>query len=385
MNADPHNEPIPFNDLRAHYRAHKAEIDAAVARVLESGWYILGREVEAFEQEFAAYIGQGAAEVGCVGVNSGTDALVIALRALGIGPGDEVITVAHTAVATVAAVALAGATPVLVDIDPTTCTLDPAAAAQAITPRTRALLPVHLYGQPADLAPLLALAERAGLALVEDCAQAHGATYAGRRAGAWGDVACFSFYPTKNLGALGDGGAIVSRRTDLLLRARLLREYGWVPQARYIAQIPGTNSRLDEVQAAVLRVRLRHLDAENAVRAARAADYDARLPAGLITPQVGPNRTHVYHLYVVQTPEPELRDPLRDALHARGIGTAVHYPVPVHRQPAYRDGGVVVQELRVTERIAASVLSLPMHPALTEAHAARVVDAIQAIWPTLAR
>ncbi|HXF64523.1 MAG TPA: DegT/DnrJ/EryC1/StrS family aminotransferase, partial [Caldilineaceae bacterium] len=272
-------EPIPFIDLRDHYLALRGEIDAAVARALNSGWYILGQEVAAFEAEFAAYLSQkGGTPLGCVGVNSGTDALHLALRACGVGSGDEVITVSHTAVATAAAVRLVGATPVFVDVDPVTYTLDPAALAAAITPRTKAVIPVHLYGHPADLEAILAVARPAGLRVIEDCAQAHGATYRGRAVGAWGDLGCFSFYPTKNLGALGDGGAVVSRDPALVEQVRLLREYGWTPQTRYVSQTQGMNSRLDEVQAAILRAKLPYLDKWNETRRALAARYADHLP-----------------------------------------------------------------------------------------------------------
>jgi dTDP-4-amino-4,6-dideoxygalactose transaminase len=309
-----------------------------------------------------------------VGVNSGTDALHLALWACEIGPGDEVITVAHTAVATVAAIELVGATPVLVDIDPVTYTLDPDALAAAITPRTRAVIPVHLYGHPADLAAILPVAQAHGLAVIEDCAQAHGASYQGRRLGLWGDLACFSFYPTKNLGALGDGGAVVGRDPARMARVRLLREYGWTPQARYVSQVAGMNSRLDELQAAILRVKLRHLDAWNATRRARAAAYADLLPPTVTRPVELPGCEHVYHLYVVRSPQ---RDALRAALTAAGIGTGIHYPVPVHRQPAY--AAHAARALPHTEQAAAEILSLPMHPLLTVAEVARVADVVRSV------
>lgn len=363
---------IPFNDLRSSYRAHKQEIDAAVSRVLDSGWYILGEEVAAFEAEFATYCGASA----CVAVNSGTDALHLALRALEIGPGDEVITVSHTAVATVAAIALCGATPVLVDIDPVTYTMDPDALAAAITPASRAVIPVHLYGHPAELDAIVAIARGASLALIEDCAQAHGARYHGERAGLFGDLACFSFYPTKNLGALGDGGAVVGRDSALLERVRLLREYGWTPQVRYVSQTPGMNSRLDELQAAILRVKLSHLDAENATRRMLAEHYVGQLPPSVVLPVERPGNTHVYHLYVVRV---QGRDTLRRRLAEQGIGTGIHYPVPIHQQPAYQHGNLIAHGLHETEAAAASILSLPMHPQLTVdqvTHIARVLSAL---------
>lgn len=368
---------IPQIDLSAQYGELKSEIDAATARVYESGWYILGREVGAFEADFAGYCNVA----GCVGVNSGTDALLLALRACGIGPGDEVITVAHTAVATAAAIRLAGAAPVFVDIDPATYTLDPAALEAAITPRIKAVIPVHLYGQPADMDPILATAQARGLRVIEDCAQAHGASYGGRPMGSMGDLACFSFYPTKNLGAMGDGGAVVGRDEALLERVRMLREYGWTPQARYVSQIDGLNSRLDELQAAILRVKLARLDEWNERRRALAAHYDAGLAARLadrvIPPSERPGSHHVYHLYVVRLALGFDRDRVRQALADAGVGAGVHYPVPIHRQPAYRDA---YPDLRLpeTERAAGEILSLPMHPHLTLADADRVMDALEA-------
>ncbi|MBI3959609.1 MAG: DegT/DnrJ/EryC1/StrS family aminotransferase [Chloroflexi bacterium] len=358
---------IPVVDLRAEYVAVKAEIDGALQRVLESGWYILGQEVAAFEAEFAAWCGVFQA----VGVGNGTDALHIALRACGVGAGDEVITVAHTAVATAAAIVLSGATPVFVDIDPTTYTLDPAQLAAAITPRTKAVVPVHLYGHPADLDGIFPIARDAGLRVIEDCAQAHGAEWQGQRAGSFGDLACFSFYPTKNLGALGDGGAVVSNDPALLERVRLLREYGWPPQNRYVSEIEGVNSRLDEMQAAILRVKLAHLDGWNAHRRALAAVYAAGLPDSVIKPVEQPGCRHVYHLYVIRSAE---RDSLREKLRAVGVATGIHYPLPIHRQTAYRHLSPVT--LPVTEQAAGEILSLPMHSTLTVEQIEQVCAAI---------
>jgi dTDP-4-amino-4,6-dideoxygalactose transaminase len=364
---------IPFNDLRSTYLALKAELDAAVAEVLDSGWYILGRQAEAFEEEFAAFCGAK----GCVGVNSGTDALLLALRACGIGPGDEVITVSHTAVATVAAIRLSGATPVLVDIDPLTYTMDPAAAEAAVTAATRAMIPVHLYGQAADLRSIREITQRHGLALIEDCAQAHGATLDGRPLGSFGDLSAFSFYPTKNLGALGDGGAVVGQDAALVERVRLLREYGWTPAARYVSQVEGLNSRLDELQAAVLRVKLRHLPAQNARRVELAALYGELLPPEILRPQVRAGGTHVFHLYVVRAPGGAARrDVLRQRLAERGVGTGIHYPVPVHLQPAYGHGEVRAGDLRLTEAAAGEIMSLPMYPTLSPQAVARVAEAL---------
>lgn len=358
---------IPFNELRSGYLAQQSEIDAVVRRVLESGWYILGQETAAFEVEFAAYCGAA----GCVGVNSGTDALHLALRACGVGPGDEVITVAHTAVATVAAIRMTGATPVLVDIDPNTYTMAPAALAAALTPATRAVIPVHLYGHPADMDAIRTIARECFV--IEDCAQAHGAQYKGRPVGGFGDLACYSFYPTKNLGALGDGGAVTGNDPELLEKVRLLREYGWTPQERYVSHIEGVNSRLDELQAAILRVRLRHLDANNAMRRRLAALYDEALPAAVKRPSERPDAHHVYHLYVIQH---AARDHLRARLAEQGVGAGIHYPVPVHLQPAYQAGQLRCLPLPVTEQAAREVLSLPMYPTLTETQVRAVAAAV---------
>jgi dTDP-4-amino-4,6-dideoxygalactose transaminase len=360
---------VPPADPRAAYLTRKPEIDAAIAGVLARGSYILGEEVTALEREFAAYLGVKH----CIGVANGTDALHLALRACGLAPGDEVVTVSHTAVATVAAIEMAGATPVLVDIDDS-YTIDPVAVRTALTPRTRVLIPVHLYGQPADLDPLRAIARERGLRILEDCAQSHGARYKGVRTGACGDLAAFSFYPTKNLGALGDGGAIATNDDALASKVRLLREYGW--KQRYISDIPGVNSRLDEIQAAILRVQLRHLDAGNAARKALAALYDAALRGTTLTlPSTPADRDHVYHQYVVRHPR---RDALREHLKAQGIGTLVHYPVPVHLQPAYANRLRKAGSLERTETAAATVLSLPMFPELPRADAERTARTLKA-------
>lgn len=357
---------------QAQYQAHKAEIDAAFLRVLDKGWYILGEESKLFEAEFAAYIGVAHG----IGVGSGTEALQIALIACGVGPGDEVITVSHTAVATVAAIELTGATPVLVDIEPDYFTLDPEKLESAISPRTKAIIPVHLYGQSADLTPILEIARRHGIRVIEDCAQAHGAMYGGRRVGAWGDIACFSFYPTKNLGALGDGGMVVTNDPALAERARLLREYGWAE--RYVSHIAGLNSRLDEVQAAVLRVKLRYLDADNAARAHLAQDYDrAFVDARLNKPKRRLNATHVYHLYVIRCPD---RDVLQTHLKTQGVGALIHYPVPVHLQPAYKGRLRGSDILFETERAARDVLSLPMYPELEASECEKVINAVRAFY-----
>jgi dTDP-4-amino-4,6-dideoxygalactose transaminase len=357
----------------AQYLAHQTEIDAALQRVLASGRYILGEEVTTFEHEFAAYLGVAQA----VGVGNGTEALSLALLAGGLGPGDEVITVAHTAVATIAAIELIGATPVLVDIEPDTFTLDPAQLPAALTAHTKAILPVHLYGHPAALDPILAFARQHGLRVIEDCAQAHGAMYRGRRVGGWGDLACFSFYPTKNLGAIGDGGMVVTSDATLAHRVRSLRDYGW--GERYISQHPGWNSRLDEIQAAILRVKLPALETDNATRARHAARYATYLADTELTlPTTRPEAVPVHHLYVVRSPH---RDALLAHLRQSGIGALIHYPVPVHLQPAYRGRLPGHTRLPITEQAAREVLSLPMYPELTEAELERVITAVRAFKP----
>lgn len=360
---------LPTNP-KAGYLAHKDQIDAAIHRVLDSGWYILGQEVTAFEKEFAGYVGVTHG----VGTGSGTDALELALRTCGIGLGDEVITVSHTAVATVAAIELAGATPVLVDIDPVTFTLDPAALAGALTRRTRAVVPVHLYGHPAPMDAICRFADQHGLRVIEDCAQSHGAMLHGRKTGAWGHMAAFSFYPTKNLGALGDGGIVVTNDPDLAQRARELREYGW--RERYISAEAGLNTRLDEIQAAILRAKLPHLDAENQRRRDLAGYYSEHLPgADVELPLTRERVVHCYHQYVVRSPR---RDALRDHLRASGVGALIHYPAPVHQQPAYEGRLGASGSLPQTERAVREILSLPMFPEMTVEQAACVVDAIRA-------
>ncbi len=357
---------IPFADPRAENATIRGEILAAMTRVVDRGPYILGPEVEAFEREFSSYVGCGHG----VGVGNGTDALHVALRAVGVGPGDEVITVAHTAVATATAIRQAGGRPVFVDIDPATYTMDATRLGAAITDRTMAIVPVHLYGLPADLGPIAETARDHDVALVEDCAQAHGARYRDRPVGSFGEAACFSFYPTKNLGALGDGGMITTRESDLAERCRLLRQYGW--RERYVSATEGWNTRLDEVQAAVLRVKLRGLDARNEARRALAARYSRRLdgmPLGLpIEPE---GRQHVYHLFVIRSTG---RDALADHLRAAGIGTGVHYPLPIHRQPAFATAGGPY--LPQTDRAASEVLTLPLHPTLAPQAVDLACDAI---------
>jgi dTDP-4-amino-4,6-dideoxygalactose transaminase len=352
---------------------HKSEIDAAIARVLDSGQYILGQEVAAFEQDFASFLGVRYA----VGAASGTDSLHLALRACGIGSGDSVITVSHTAVATVAAIELVGATPLLVDIDPATFTMDPNYLEDAIKNQSigqlKAIVPVHLYGHPADIPSILDIADRYGLYVIEDCAQSHGAELQGRKTGALGHIAAFSFYPTKNLAALGDGGIVVTNEEHLAERVRLLRQYGW--RQRQLSEIAGINSRLDELQAAVLRVKLAYLEKENRKRQALAKIYDeALLATSLILPTCNPRASHVYHQYVVRS---ECRDPLREFLREKKIGTLIHYPVPIHHQPAYQGRLRCNGSLANTEKVVQEILSLPIYPELSDSKIEFIADAIR--------
>lgn len=369
---------IPVANPGAGYLALKSEIDAAVARALASGWYILGAEGKAFEAEFSTWLGTSRA-VGCA---NGTDALALALRALDIGPGCTVVTVSHTAVATVAAIEMVGATPLLVDIDPDHYTLDPAELAEVLAhpppnlPPIRAVIAVHLYGQAADLDAILALCARHGVALIEDCAQAHGATWGGKKLGTFGAIGTFSLYPTKNLGALGDGGIVATHEDARADRLLALRQYGW--RQHYISDEVGVNSRLDEIQAAILRVKLQHLDAQNARRQQIAARYDTAL-AGCIPrpPARRANASHVFHLYVTRTPE---RSDIQARLRAAGVATGIHYPAPVHLQPAYL-GRVALgpSGCRTTERAGAEVLSLPMFPELSDAQVDTVCAALASL------
>lgn len=369
-------DTIPQANPGAGYRALKPQIDAAVARALESGWYILGQEGRAFEAEFAQFLGSVAA-VGCA---NGTDALALALRGLGIGNGASVVTVSHTAVATVAAIEMAGATPLLVDIDPVHYTLDPAELAQVLAhppkglPPIRAVIVVHLYGQAADLGAILPLCRTHGVALIEDCAQAHGAKLEGKHLGTIGDIGTFSLYPTKNLGALGDGGVLAMSDSVLAARIAALRQYGW--RTHYISDEIGVNSRLDEMQAAILRAKLPHLEAQNDRRREIAAIYDAAL-SGIAPPARRARASHVFHQYVLRVPE---RAMIQARLREAGIGTGIHYPVPVHRQPAY-EGRVALgpSGCRASETAASEVLSLPMYPELTNAETDRVREALRAL------
>jgi dTDP-4-amino-4,6-dideoxygalactose transaminase len=358
---------VPFANFRRTVDALRPELDAAIARVLDSGWFLLGREGEEFERDFAAWVGTSHA-AGCA---SGTDAIELALRALGIGAGDEVVTQANTCVPTVAAIARAGATPVLCDVEPEAATIDPDSLAGALSPRTRAVVPVHLYGQIGDIDAVEALAREHGLAVIEDCAQAHGASAGGRNAGTVGAAAAFSFYPTKNLGAFGDGGAVVTSDAELDERLRLVRQYGQADRYHHVAE--GVNSRLDEVQAALLRVRLANLDAGNARRAAIADHYAEALSDSPVEPlRRLPDRNHVFHLFVVTTPE---RERFQEALEEQGVATLVHYPRPIHGHPPYAALGRGPVPLANAERLSTEVVSLPIYPELTDAEIEHVASA----------
>jgi dTDP-3-amino-3,4,6-trideoxy-alpha-D-glucose transaminase len=357
---------VPFLELRRQTEALRPDLDAAIAAVLDEGRYVLGPVVERFEQAFASFCGAGHA----VGVASGTDAITIALQSVGVVPGDEVVVPANTCVPTVAGIEATGAVPVLADVDETTCTLDPASAEQAISERTRAIVPVHLYGQCADVIGLLEVARAHGLKLVEDAAQAHGAELGGRRAGSLGDAAAFSFYPTKNLGALGDGGAVVTNDAQVAEEARGLRSYG--ERERYDSVRSGWNSRLDTLQAALLSAKLPHLEAWNEQRRTIAARYDELLGDTQVVLPVGvEGRRHVYHLYVVRSPD---RDVLRARLKERGVQSLIHYERPVHRHEAYRH---LARELPVSERLCDEVLSLPLYPELREDEVELVAEAVR--------
>lgn len=357
---------VPFLDLKAGYTELQPEIDAAIKRVLESGWYILGAEVDAFEREYSAYCEAKY----CVGVANGLDALHLALLALGVGAGDEVIVPSNTYIATWLAVSQCGATPIPVEPDAATYNIDPARIESAITHRTKVILPVHLYGQPADMDPILAIARKHGLKVLEDGAQAHGARYKGKRVGAHGDVVAWSFYPGKNLGAFGDGGAITTSDEEIAERIRVLRNYG--SRLKYVNEVRGFNSRLDPIQAAALRVKLKSLDLWNARRTVIASLYQSELTnTGLMLPFVPEWAEPAWHLYVVQHPQ---RDAVCMQLSEAGIGTLIHYPIPPHLQDAYGDLGYEKRAFPITERIHAEVLSLPMGPHLEEYQVAQVID-----------
>jgi len=362
-------ERIPFLDVGAAYRELQVEIESAVLASLRSGWYIGGKDVEAFEEEFAAYTESQY----CVGVANGLDALRLALTAMGIGIGDEVIVPSNTYIATWLAVSQCGATPIPVEPVPSTYNLDPSKVEAAITPRTKVILPVHLYGQPADLDPILALARMHGLRVLEDAAQAHGARYKGKPLGGHGDIVAWSFYPGKNLGALGDAGAITTNDAELADRVRVLRNYG--SRVKYVNEVGGFNSRLDPIQAAALRVKLRYLEEWNGRRRAFAAHYYKELSGtGLLLPVVPLWAEPAWHLYVVQHPK---RADLQKALTKAGVGTLIHYPIPPHLQLAYQSAGYSSGRFPIAERMANRVLSLPMGPHLQPSDLAMVVQTIK--------
>jgi dTDP-4-amino-4,6-dideoxygalactose transaminase len=356
---------IPFLDLKAQYKEIKPQVDAAVARVIESAQFVLGPEVAAFEERFAAYCGVRH----CVALNSGTSALHLALLAAGVGPGDEVITVSMTFVATTAAILYCGAKPIFVDVDPDTWTMDPNLVKAAITPRTKAILPVHLHGLMADMDPIIEVADRAGLIVIEDAAQAHGSEYRGLRAGSIGDIGCFSFYPGKNLGAYGEAGAAVTNSSDLARQLALLRDWG--QESKYNHVLPGYNFRMDGIQGAILNVKMAYIESWTEARQAVASHYDRLLArAQFKRPAPPPHCRHVYHVYAVEV---EHRDQVQKALSAAGIGTGIHYPVPVHLQKAYGELGYGRGDFPVTEAIANRFLSLPIYAELQPEQVANVV------------
>jgi dTDP-4-amino-4,6-dideoxygalactose transaminase len=371
---------VPFVDLRAQYLSIKQEVDSAIESVIDTTAFVGGEQLSAFEAEFAAYCADvdpdrdGPPELFCVGCGNGTDAIVLALRALGIGPGDDVITTAHTFIATAAAIDAVGARPVFVDIREDTMLMDPELIEAAITPSTRAIIAVHLYGQTCEMDAIMAIARRHGLKVIEDAAQAHGARWRGRRAGTLGDIATFSFYPGKNLGAYGDGGAVVSADARLIDRVRTLADHGRLD--KYMHGVVGVNSRLDGLQAAILRVKLRRLDEWNAARRAHAERYLAELDNGeLELPAVHPDAEPVWHLFVIRTDD---RGELQARLAVQGIASGIHYPVPLHMQPAFAHLGIPVGALPVTERITPRIVSLPMFAELSDEAITRIVRIVDA-------
>ena len=360
---------IPVANPAAQWQAHEPALRAAIERFLASGRYILGPEVEAFEREFAAFVGTGF----CVGVGNGTDAVALGLRVVGVSPGDEVITVSHSAVATVAAIEQIGAVPVFADIDPRSRCCDPSRIEALVSPKTRAIVVVHIYGQPAAMDEIMASAKKLRLKVIEDCAQAHGAEFHARRVGTFGDAAAFSFYPTKNLGALGDGGAVVTSSHATAEQLRSLREYGW--KERYISSTAGVNSRLDELQAAVLRAKLPSLAADNARRREIAAAYCTAIDGAAIKPPATiPDTLHAMHLFVVEC---DRRDELQDFLRSAGVGTALHYPQPIHLQPAYAGRIRGGDSLPNTEALYRGILTLPMYPELSEEQVETICAALR--------
>jgi dTDP-4-amino-4,6-dideoxygalactose transaminase len=366
---------IPFVDLKAQYASVREEVNIAIQGVLDSCQFTLGSEVAAFEREFAAYcqVEQG------IGVNTGTSALHLALLAAGVGPGDEVITVPFTFVATVAAIHYTGARPVFVDIDPHSFTMDPAAVEAAISSRTKAIIPVHLYGQPADMGPILQIARKHKLVVIEDAAQAHGAEYKGRRAGSLGDMGCFSFYPGKNLGAYGEGGMVVTNNPGYARTLRMLRDWG--AERKYEHVLKGYNYRLEGIQGAVLRVKLRYLEGWTEARRQAAEQYDRLLSGtGVPTPIAMPYARHVYHIYAIRTAR---RAAWQQALQAQGIQSGIHYPIPIHLLPAYSDLGYTRGQFPHSEKAADEVLSLPMFPELTQSQIETVCAAVRGLATTL--
>jgi dTDP-4-amino-4,6-dideoxygalactose transaminase len=365
------NVKVPYLDLKAQYSSIKPEIDAAIARVLDSGQFVLGPEVAGFEQDFAVYC--GASE--CIALNSGTSALHLALLAAGVGPGDEVVTAPFTFVASIAAILYAGARPVLVDIDPRSFTIDPAAIEAAITPRTKAILPIHLYGQTADMDPIMEVARRHGLVVIEDAAQAHGAKYKGRPAGSIGDMACFSFYPGKNLGAYGEGGAVTTNNPEYARTIRMLRDWG--QDRKYHHVLRGYNFRMEGFQGAILRVKLRHLEKWTERRRGMVRQYNELLAdCDIQKPNEMPWAHHVFHVYTIRT---EDRDAMQSGLTEQGIQTGIHYPVPAHLQPAYSDLGYGPGDFPQSEAASKQVLSLPLYPELSSQAIAEVAGAVKKI------
>jgi len=363
---------VPFVDLKAQYLSIKGEIDAAVINLLESTQFVLGKEVVAFEELFAAYTQTSHV----MGVNTGTSALHLSLLAAGIGRGDEVITTPFTFIATVSAIDYTGATPVFVDIDPVSFTIDPAKIEAAITPRTKAILPVHLYGQPADMDPIMEIAKRHGLVVIEDACQAHGAEYKGRRVGSIGDLGCFSFYPGKNLGAYGEGGAVTTNNPEFAHTVRMLRDWG--AERKYYHDLKGFNYRLEGIQGAVLKVKMKYIEAWTEARRAVAARYDAQLPEmGIHSPVALPERRHVYHVYAIRDAQ---RDQLQTFMHDHGVSTGIHYPIPVHLQRAFAELGHKEGDFPHSEAAAREVLSLPMYPELPQEQQDLVIAALK-MWP----
>ncbi len=360
---------IPFGNLHRQYKKYKSEIDKAVQSVLDSGYFILGENVKKFEIEFSDYCG---VKYG-IGVGSGTEALHLALIASGVGSGDEVITVANTAIPTISAISFAGATPVFVDIDENSFNINEDLIEEKITGRTRAILPVHLYGNPCKMDKILDIADKYDLKVIEDCAQSHGAEYKGKAVGSFGDTGCFSFYPSKNLGAYGDGGIIVTGSKELNDRLRLLRNYG--QEKRYYSIIKGFNSRLDEIQASILRAKLKRLDSWNKTRTAIAEKYSQNfLDLPVACPQAGPDSMHVFHLYVIRVKN---RKKFMDYLDINGISTLIHYPVPIHLQPSYKELKIEEGSLPVTEKVSKEIVSIPIYPELEDKEIDCIIERVR--------